>query len=97
MTEPIRHRYKAEPATVLLIQPLDVMTVIYHRRSGITHIVSEPVPQILQRMGRETLTCDQIVERLGVDFDFEDVDAQSLITERLDELAALGLVERQHV
>lgn len=97
MTERIRHRYKAEPATGLLIQPLDAMTAIYHRRSGITHIVSEPVPQILHRMGGETLTCDQIVERLRVDFDFEDVDAQSLIAERLDEMATLGLVVRQHV
>lgn len=97
MTERIRQRYKAEPATVLLIQPLDAMTAIYHRRSGITHIVSEPVPQILQRMGGETLTCGEIVERLRIDFDFEDVDAQSLITERLDEMAALGLLGRQHV
>jgi len=82
---------------VLLIQPLDAMTAIYHRRSGITHIVSEPVPQILHRMGGETLTSDEIVERLRVDFDFEEIDARSLITERMDEMAALGLLVRQHV
>lgn len=96
MTERIRHRYKAESAAMLLIQPLDAMTAIYHRRSGITHIVSEPVPQILQVMGGETLTSGEILERLRADFDFEGVDAEDLIAERLDEMASLGLLEHQH-
>ena len=96
MTEPVRHRYKAEPDAMLLIQPLDAMTAVYHRRSGITHIVSEPVPQILQVMGGETLTCGEIMVRLSADFDFEGVDAESLITDRLDEMASLGLVEQHH-
>jgi PqqD family protein of HPr-rel-A system len=96
MTEPIRHKYKAEPDAMLLIQPLDAMTAVYHRRSGITHIVSEPVPQILQVMGGETLTSGEIMVRLNADFDFEGVDAENLITDRLDEMASLGLVEQHH-
>lgn len=96
MTEPLRHRYKAEPDAMLLIQPLDAMTAVYHRRSGITHIVSEPVSQILQVMGGETLTCGEIIVRLSADFDFEGVDAENLITDRLEEMASLGLLEHRH-
>lgn len=96
MTVANRHIYKAEAAAMLLIQPLDSMTAIYHRRSGITHIVAEPVPQILQAMGEMALTTGEIVQRLGAVFDWDDIDAESLIAERLEEMAALGLLERAH-
>jgi PqqD family protein of HPr-rel-A system len=96
MTERIRHRYKAEPAGMLLIEPLDAMTAIYHRRSGMTHIVSEPVPQILQLMAGEILTCGEILARLRSAFDCDGVDADERIAARLDEMASLGLLERQH-
>lgn len=96
MTVANRHIYKAEAAAMLLIQPLDSMTAIYHRRSGITHIVAEPVPQILQAMGDMALTTGEIVQRLGAVFDWDDIDAESLIAERLEEMAALGLLERTH-
>ena len=95
MTEGICHRYKAEPAAMLLVQPLDAMTAVYHRRSGITHIVSEPVPEILQVMAGETLTCGEIVARLRAAFDFDGADAEKLVAARLDEMASLGLLEQQ--
>lgn len=94
MTVINRHIYKAEAAAMLLIQPLDSMTAIYHRRSGITHIVAEPVPQILQVMGDTALTTGEIVQRLGSAFDLDHIDAESLIAERLEEMAALGFLER---
>ncbi len=81
---------------MLCIQPLDTMTAIYHRRSGITHIVGEPVPQILLVMGDDILTSSEILERLRTAFDLDGMDAETLIAQRLDEMTSLGLLERQH-
>ena len=36
--------YRAAPPETLRIVPLDALTLIYHRASGITHIVDTPVP-----------------------------------------------------
>jgi PqqD family protein of HPr-rel-A system len=78
----------------LIIAPLDAMTVIYHRRSGITHIVADPVPQILASMDAAPATASDIVQRLAVLFDVDDVDVEDIIAARLEEMAELGIVER---
>ena len=87
--------YKAERADQLVAVPLDTMTVIYQRRSGITHIVAEPVPEILAVMGNDALDAAAVAARLAAQFDFEDADAETIVASRLEELASLGLVERQ--
>lgn len=87
--------YKAEPVGQLLIVPLDAMTVIYQRRSGITHIVAEPVPEILAAMGEDALGAVDVAERLAVQFDFDSADAEVIVASRLEELALLGLVEHR--
>jgi PqqD family protein of HPr-rel-A system len=88
-------QYLAEPADQRLIEPLDQMTLIYQRRSGITHIVSEPVPQILAVMGEDALSAGAVMARLAADFDLDAADeALQAITARLEELADLGLLER---
>ncbi len=56
MVQPVI-RYQAEPADQRLIEALDQMTLIYQRRSGITHMVTEPVPQMLAAMAGAVLTC----------------------------------------
>ena len=87
--------YRAEPADQRLIEPLDAMALIYQRRSGITHIVAEPVPQILAAMGHDTVDVATLVARLVEHFDLGDAGAaQDIISARLEELAELGLVER---
>ena len=86
-------KYRAEPANQLLVEPLDAMTLIYQRRSGITHIVAEPVPEILAAMGEDALDAAEIATRLAVQFEFDAVDAEVIVASRLNELAALGLVE----
>jgi PqqD family protein of HPr-rel-A system len=87
--------YQAEPANQLLVEPLDAMTLIYQRRSGITHMVAEPVPEILAAMGNEAATAAELVAKLSDQFDLGDGgDAEAIITARLDELAELGLVHR---
>ena len=87
--------YKAEPVGQLLIVPLDAMTVIYQRRSGITHIVAEPVPEILAAMGEDALGAADVAERLAAQFDFDSADAEVIVASRLEELALLGLVEHR--
>jgi len=87
--------YRAEPADARILRPLDVMTLVYQRRSGITHIVAEPVPQILDAMGEEPCSAAQIAKRLSHEFDLSEAEnAEKVIADRLAELAALGLVER---
>lgn len=87
--------YHAEPADQLLVEPLDAITLIYQRRSGITHMVAEPVPEMLVAMGDETVTSAMLVKILSDQFDLgTDEDAEAVVTARLEELAELGLVYR---
>jgi PqqD family protein of HPr-rel-A system len=88
-------RYRAEFIDQRLIEPLDQMTLIYQRRSGITHMVAEPVPQILAAMGEAVWTANSLLTHLAADFDLDSGDeAVEAISARLEELADLGLVER---
>ncbi len=87
--------YLAEPADARIVEPLDMMTLIYQRRSGITHMVGEPVPQMLEAMGGDAVDAATLAARLAASFDLGgQEDAAALIAERLAELAELGLVER---
>ncbi|MEK6636454.1 MAG: HPr-rel-A system PqqD family peptide chaperone [Pseudomonadota bacterium] len=70
---------------------LDGLSAIYHGASGATHVVAEPVPQILEALGGDTLTLAELLARLGADYDLDD-DAEAGLSARLDELVALGLV-----
>lgn len=89
-------KFRAEPADQLLIEPLDLLTVIYQRRSGITHIVAEPACEILAVMGDDTIDADEVARRLAVEYEFDGGDAVEIIGVRLAELAHLGLIERIH-
>jgi PqqD family protein of HPr-rel-A system len=94
MAKPL-NKYIAEPADARIVEPLDMMTLIYQRRSGITHMVGEPVPQMLEAMGRDAVDAATLAARLAASFDLGGQDdAVALIAERLEELAGLGLVER---
>jgi PqqD family protein of HPr-rel-A system len=87
--------YRAEPADERIVEPLDSMTLIYQQRSGITHMVAEPVPQMLEAMGIDALHAKALLTRLAENFDLETDDAAlQAISARLEELADLGLVER---
>jgi PqqD family protein of HPr-rel-A system len=86
-------KYRGPPDGGLLIAPLDEFTAVYHRASGITHLLTEPAPQILAVLGDGELTLDALLDRLGRDYDLEDADRAALAA-RLDELIEAGLVER---
>ena len=85
--------YRAAAPATLRIVPLDALTLIYHRASGITHIVDAPVPEIIASLGEEALSVDALLARLSEAFDLTDADPMALAI-RLDELVVAGLVER---
>lgn len=75
------------------VVPLDDLTLVYHRASGMTHIVAPPAPEILQALGRGPMTRDALWTALAADYDLAGGDASAL-SARLDELVAAGLVEQ---
>ena len=94
MAGPYTIIYRAEPAYQRLIEALDTLTLIYQRRSGITHIVAEPVPEILAAMGSDAVDAKTVALRLASEFDLDANEAETIIAARLEELATLGLVEK---
>ncbi|WP_375381237.1 HPr-rel-A system PqqD family peptide chaperone [uncultured Sphingomonas sp.] len=85
-------RYRAARAEVLRIEPLgDGLTAVFHRASGITHLLAEPAPEILAALADEWLTQARLLERLSETFDL--AGDTGVLSGRLDELVAAGLVE----
>lgn len=84
--------YVAAPLTTLLIEPLDGLTAVHHRRSGITHLLAPPAPELLRAL-QEPATVDGLLARLGREYDLPDADRGALLV-RLEELVAAGLVEQ---
>lgn len=84
--------FAADPRDHLRIVPLDALTAIYHRPSGQTHIVSEPLPEILAALGNGPMTAEALLARLAETADV-DADIEALAA-RLGELEAIGLVSR---
>jgi len=85
-------RFRAPPVEALLIAELDAFTAIFHRPSGITHLLASPAPEILAALATDTLDVDALLARLSARFDIGDPRREALAA-RLDELAAAGLVE----
>ncbi len=83
--------FRADPPDGLRIVPLDSLTAIFHRASGQTHVVSEPMPEILAALADDDEDVKGLILRLGLD---DTPDSRALLTERLDELVATGLVAR---
>ncbi len=87
--------YTAVSAQSVRITQLDDLSVIYHRTSGMTHVVDQAVPEIFDVLRAAPCTADALLNELARshDIDADGVASQALIT-RLDELCALGLVSR---
>ena len=92
--------YAALPASALKRVSLGGLEAIYHLPSGITHLLAEPVPDLLDMLERQGpgrfVTPEELLLLIGERFDIEADDPaelpQAVLAERLDELAALGLV-----
>lgn len=74
---------------------LDGVVLIFHRPSGLTHIVAPPAPQILEALGEGDADPAALLERLKRDYDFDDSeDLEAALEARLTELETSGLVWR---
>jgi PqqD family protein of HPr-rel-A system len=83
--------YRADPPELLRIVPLDSLTAIYHRASGQTHIVAEPAPELLSALCEGVCDVSALALRLGLE---DTAETRALLSERLNELVATGLVMR---
>jgi PqqD family protein of HPr-rel-A system len=84
-------RFRAPASDALLIAELDAFTAMFHRPSGITHLLVSPAPEILAILAGEALSIEALLERLGGDYDLADADVASLAA-RVDELVEAGLL-----
>jgi len=87
-------RYRAAAAALLIVEPLDIFTAVFHRPSGVTHLLNEPAPQILEALAREPLDRNALLARLARSYDLGDIDGTAVMDARLGELEAAGLVDR---
>jgi PqqD family protein of HPr-rel-A system len=82
-------RYRADPQGGLRVVPLDSLTAVYHRASGQTHVVAEPMPEILAALGDAEADTQGLIARLGL---ADTPETRAVLSERLAELVATGLV-----
>ena len=80
--------YRGPERGRILTVTLDAMVAVYDRRAGVTHLVAGPVTQILDALDGGEGTLAQLADRLDA------ADLRDVLTERIDELVATGLVER---
>ncbi|MET3759985.1 HPr-rel-A system PqqD family peptide chaperone [Sphingomonas sp. UYEF23] len=85
--------YRMARAESLSIVHLDSFSAVYHRASGITHLITAPAPEILATLGEAGMTRAALLQRLARDYALGDAD-MDVLRERLDELVATGLVSR---
>ena len=86
--------YAADPPETIRAEELDGLTAIFHRRSGLTHILAPPAPQILDALARGPADPAEILARISEQFDLAAEDGEAAIAARLAELEAAGLVWR---
>jgi PqqD family protein of HPr-rel-A system len=84
--------YIADPADQLKAVPLDGLTAIFHRPSGITHLLAPPAPQILDALADRPADAEALIARISERFDVEG--GADALAARLAELEAAGLVRR---
>lgn len=93
-------RFAALPTAALKRVPLGGLEAIYHVPSGITHLLAEPVPDLLDALARlesgQCATAAQVLALVAERFDIVGDDPgeapEAVVGERLAELGGLGLV-----
>ncbi len=85
--------WRADPPAARRLIALDGLSLIYHRPSGMTHVVAPPVPEILDALAEGPADVPAIVARLGQRFDIADAaGADEAVAARMAELVERGLV-----
>ncbi len=85
-------RYIADPENCFSIVELDGLTAMFHRPSGMTHILAPPAPEILLALAGNAADAGGLVQRLSTRFDVEG--GEEALAARLEELEAAGLVSK---
>lgn len=85
---------RAPAADALKVHALGDLTAIYHRASGVTHVVAPPAPEILAALAPAPLTLDALLAALSAAYDVTDAD-RDMLSARVEELVAAGLVARE--
>ncbi|MGJ8535813.1 MAG: HPr-rel-A system PqqD family peptide chaperone [Parasphingopyxis sp.] len=87
--------YRADPPEARRMVALDGVALIFHRPSGLTHILAPPAPQILDALAEGAAEPAALLDRLKRDYDFGDSDdLEAALEARLAELEMSGLVWR---
>jgi PqqD family protein of HPr-rel-A system len=73
---------------------LEGLSVMFHPRSGMTHILAPPSPQVLDVLEQGPADAEAIMARLRTLFDFPEGEGEGAVAARLAELEAAGLVRR---
>jgi PqqD family protein of HPr-rel-A system len=73
---------------------LEGLSVVFHPRSGMTHILAPPSPQILDVLAEGPADADGILARLRARFEFPQGEGEGAVAARLAELETAGLVRR---
>src|SRR3546814_12748743 len=69
--------YARVPAAEIVGVALDGFTALYHRASGITHLVTSPVPELLAVLGEAPLGLGEIAARLAAVLEVEEIGRAS--------------------
>ncbi|RED15126.1 HPr-rel-A system PqqD family peptide chaperone [Parasphingopyxis lamellibrachiae] len=87
--------YRADPPEARRVIALDGVALIFHRPSGLTHILAPPAPQILEALAEGDAEPAALLDRLKRDYDFGDSDdLEAALEARIAELEMSGLVWR---
>lgn len=86
--------YAADPPGAVRDFEIEGLTLLYHRKSGLTHFLAPPAPQILAALATGPASVDEIAGRIGRSFELDSEDPAAAIAARLAELEAAGLVWR---
>jgi len=88
-------QYRAANPNDLILHELDSMTLVFHKPSGITHVVADPVPAILEVLEGRVLSAGDVGNALSNNFQLDDeTELEAIVLARLEELCDLGLVEK---
>lgn len=90
-------RFRAAAAADFIIRPVDDLSLVYHRRSGTTHVVGPDSVAILRLLQGGALSLDEVIAKLEAMHELEPSDGATIaesIAARLDEMAAMDLVDR---
>lgn len=85
--------YAADPPAARIAIALDELVAIFHRPSGVTHLLAPPAPELLDALAAGDADAPALLARLADRFDVVDADVAA-VAARLEELVATGLAWR---